>query len=317
MICTSNTSSAIESFHTAQEGSNEAVQWERGAARGSECRTAEVSSRASSQHLSSWHPQMRGSVPQTRLTKSGIAVERGNAGAATPHRPRRAPICILGRRPSTLLPAHGGAQFASKWLCRLPQAVCAAHPSLATGQPGSLPETEQPANCSEAQTPKQVLSSGAQPARKRLCRASAELSPATPSSAADESVSFSAAGQPPATSVEAQAQTAQQGLGSPQAAMQGPSASQPMQECSKAQSACNSAGKGHLQPDWGRPASSSPEKHEVQEGLHAELDTAVGSPTHKSEMRAPSFSRKVAPMQSFQASMRATCAALSAMPALH
>ncbi len=286
MICTSNTSSAIESFYTAQEGSIEAAQYERGAARVSECRTEEVSSRASSQQLSSWHPQMRKSVPRSRLTRSRTAAERSSVGAATPHRPSRAPICILGRRPSALLSALNGAQSASKWLCRLPQPTPAANRPSVLGYSGSLPQAEQPAICSEAQTPQKVLLSEAQPTRKRLCREAAERSPATPSSPIEEPVSFDATEQPPATDIKQQAQTAQKGVGSPHTAVQGPRATQPMQECSKAQSTYSPAGKllSHLQPDWGRPASSSPKKYQMQEGLHGELDTPAGSPTHRNEV---------------------------------
>ena len=283
MICTSNTSSAIESFHTAQEGSTEAAQYERGAERGSECRTEEVSSRASSQQLSSWHPQMRKSEPRSRLTRSRTAAERSSRGTATPHRPNRAPICILGGRPSALLSALSGAQSASKWLCRLPQPTPAAnHPPVTD----ILQQAEQPATCAEAQKPQKVLLSEAPPARKRLCREAAELSPATPSSPIEEPVSFDATEQAPATNIKAQAQTAQKGLSSPHIAMQGPTATQPMQECSKAQSTYSPAGKllSHLQPGWGRPASSSPKKHQMQEGLHGELDTAAGSPTHRNEV---------------------------------
>ena len=310
MICTSNTSSAIESFYTAQEGSVEAAQYERGAARVSECRTEEVSSRASSQQLSSWHPQMRKSVPRSRLTRSRTAAERSSVGAATPHRPSRAPICILGRRPSALLSALNGAQSESKWLCRLPQPTLAANRPSVTGYSGSLPQAEQPAICSEAQTPQKVLLSEAQPARKRLCREAAERSPATPSSPVEEPVSFEATEQPPATHIKAQIQTAQEGLRSPQAAIQGPIASQP--ECSRAHSACSPAGEGHLQPNWGKPASSSPRKHQMQEGLHGELDTAAGSPTQRAEVCIPSPPSTIAHGQRLSAKhAHQMCSALS------
>ena len=292
MICTSNTSSAIESFHTAQEGSIEAAHYERGAARGSECRTEEVSSRASSQQLSSWHPQMRESVPQSRLTRSRTAAERSSVGTAIPHRPSRAPICILGRRPSALLSALSGAQSASKWLCRLPQPTPAAnHPPVT----GILQPAEQPPICLAAQTPQKVLLSEAQPARKRLCREGAELSPATPSSPIENTASLDITEQPPGVNINAQAQTAQEGLGSPQAALQGPTASQ--KECSRAQSACSPAAESHLQPGWGMPASSSPKKHQMLEGVHGELDTAAGSPTQRSEVRRLLQTCTIAPRQ--------------------
>ena len=282
MICTSNTSSALESFHTAQEGSIEAASYERGAARGSECRTEEVSSRASSQQLLSWNPQMRRSVPRSRLARSRIAAERRTAGAAPPHMPKRAPICILGRRPSAPLSALSGAQSASKWLSRLPQPSPAADPAPVMGCFDSLPKAEQPVDCSEAQTPQKVLLNDAQPAKKRLCRELAEL-PATPSPG-DDSVSIDAAEQPQATKSILQAETSQKGPSSTRADMQGPTASQLFAKCSKAQSACSPAGKGHLKPECGRPASSSPKKHQFREGLHSELDTVAASPTHKSEV---------------------------------
>ena len=314
MICTSNTSSAIDSFYTAQEGSIEAAQYERGAARSSECRTEEVSSRAISQQLSSWHPQTRRSVPRSRLTRSRTAAERSSAGAATPHRPSRVPICILGRRPSARLSALSGAQSASKWLCRLPKRTPAASPPPAMGQASSLPKAEQSAICAEAHTPQKVLLSEAQPARKRICREAAELFPATPSPPVEEPVSFDATEQSPATNIKAQAQTAQKGLGSPHTAVQGPTATQPMQECSKAQSTYSPAGEllSHLQPGWGKPASNSPKMHQMQEGLHGELDTAAGSPTQRAEVCIPPPPDTIAPGQRVSAKhAHHLCCALS------